>query len=127
MTELKPCPFCGCSARVTRSPEAAPLWIVEHDRSLTHGKCPLDMALLAWKTEDEAVASWNQRWDGDGQPFSFTREDVEMLRGIAKSAHLMMENRPDGYWSNDVANADNLASNLADRIEALLPPDDHNP
>lgn len=45
-----------------------------------------------------------------GQPFGFTREDVEMLRKEA--------NR----WSHGDAGA--AVETLADRIEALLPPED---
>lgn len=47
-----------------------------------------------------------------GQPFGFTREDVKMLRGIAfflADHHY----RPGGA----------AAANIADRIEALLPPE----
>lgn len=58
-----------------------------------------------------------------GQPFGFTHEDVRLLRAVARSAHLLMENRPDGYWSAGVADADKLAASLADRIAALLPPE----
>jgi hypothetical protein len=45
-----------------------------------------------------------------GQPFGFTREDVEMLRYSA-------ENTRDNYAAQDYLS-------LADRLEALLPPKD---
>ena len=56
------------------------------------------------------------------EPLGFTREDVALLRGIVKQAHMLMENRPDGYWVDEVYRADRRAGDLADRIEALLPP-----
>lgn len=49
-----------------------------------------------------------------GQPFGFTREDVELLRGFRS-----------GYWetgTEDMARSEEADyENLADRIEALLP------
>lgn len=56
-----------------------------------------------------------------GQPFGFTREDVECLRELAK------------HYNDDADNYETTGpaavwlSALADRIEALLPPDDPKP
>lgn len=49
-----------------------------------------------------------------GQPFGFTREDVELLRELAND-----EESP--LWPGRYGDEFN---NLADRIEALLPPED---
>ncbi|MGE0161357.1 MAG: hypothetical protein AB7T31_18325 [Gemmatimonadales bacterium] len=53
-----------------------------------------------------------------GQPFGFTREDVRLLRQSARDerAGVTADNRP----HPDVATA---YDSLADRIEALLPPE----
>lgn len=58
----------------------------------------------------------------DGKPL-FKRADVEVLRAVAQSADLLMENRPDGYWSDDVATAEAMALSLAERLASLLPPE----
>ena len=55
----------------------------------------------------------------EGQPFGFTREDVEMLREEAGTIAL------DSGMDRDAwAIAAKNLTNLADRIEALLPPED---
>ena len=51
-----------------------------------------------------------------GQPFGFTRNDVEALRAILPA--------PGETWHDAYGRREELAS-LADRIEALLPPDSH--
>ena len=50
-----------------------------------------------------------------GQPFGFTREDVELVRGL--------RGRPSEYDSSPIEDDDPALDALADRIEALLPPE----
>ena len=56
-----------------------------------------------------------------GQPFGFTREDVELIRGVAvdMSESARVNDRPTGRSAQYAA----LADDLATRIEALLPPE----
>jgi len=56
-----------------------------------------------------------------GQPFGFTREDVEKLRGVAW-VHDQVAAIAPGSGVEDCGLRD-WAISLADRIEALLPPD----
>ena len=49
------------------------------------------------------------------QPFGFTREDVEELRGRGDEADVGMDPRKELGWGK--------LHSLADRIEALLPPE----
>ena len=51
-----------------------------------------------------------------GQPFGFTREDVELLRSVERDSH----DPASAPYIGDVS----MLADLADRIEALLPPED---
>jgi len=53
-----------------------------------------------------------------GQPFGFTREDVNALRSVLD---LHRES-----WVNGVYGVDDICKHLADRIEALLPPEEES-
>lgn len=52
--ELKPCPFCGCQAEVTKWQEG---WFVECKAQRCGG------TIGAYKTEAEAIEAWNTRAD----------------------------------------------------------------
>ena len=59
MAELKPCPFCGCTAIINHK-EAIEAWIVE----CSNNSCPASYMIgNYYDTENEAVEVWNRRAD----------------------------------------------------------------
>ena len=63
-----------------------------------------------------------------GQPFGFTREDVSLIRNAAQEIYSSLRLWKDGreVGNEDIWGADNMEQikSLADRIEALLPPEE---
>ena len=55
MPELKPCPFCGGEAELSKSSGGD--WIV----GCTNGKCLMCPWSFGFKTKKEAIESWNTR------------------------------------------------------------------
>lgn len=62
MTDLKPCPFCGCSIHIERIEF---VWCAVHDDLMSIPNCPIQvLELYDWGesiTEQEAIALWNKR------------------------------------------------------------------
>ena len=79
-----------------------------------HHSSPLRAAGQVTTGTEQAVAALCLH----GQPFGFTREDVELLHQAAGDAESEARPYPDGC-----AEARAPFDNLADRIEALLPPE----
>ena len=64
MTELKPCPFCGCDKVMT--------WHVGHRDLPWMVECTGCMAEGPWaKTEKEAMELWNRRYN-NGMVFALS-------------------------------------------------------
>jgi len=84
-----------------------------------------EWAHVTQETHEQADAFWENAWGEQcerhetaarallGQPFGFTREDVQLLRDIEGDLNHM-------HWGTREVKV----MRLADRIEALLPPED---
>lgn len=82
MNELKPCPFCGESARIVPCDDEGNLRSDEYDKNPWSGlcyrivhvsfDCPVssDGGMFLYDTKDDAVESWNRRAD------EFDREEL---------------------------------------------------
>lgn len=84
---------------------------------LTRGRDP------AWKPSLFATEHAHAAMILHGQPFGFTREDVRLLRDLFRQ-QMVVARAPGSRESHD--NCVRIASridDLADRIEALLPPE----
>lgn len=55
MTELKPCPFCGCP------PTKGILSYGEHYVSCTNEDCLIESCASVEDTEEQAIKAWNKR------------------------------------------------------------------
>jgi len=81
---------------------------------------------LAWPETRHAVAAVCLH----GQPFGFTRDDVGLML-LARDAGRIVTDEPGGvprYAGRPLTFGEhNRLRDLADRIEALLPPDEGNP
>lgn len=57
--DLKPCPFCGCRAKIKEKPckiyDGAPWYYVECSRSSCRARTS------AWGQRAQAIISWNKR------------------------------------------------------------------
>lgn len=70
MTELKPCPFCGCSPILildTRWPR-----VLDHGVDAYHIECQTNRACPIWcadnkyyLSQQEAIEAWNTRVEGN--------------------------------------------------------------
>ncbi|WP_423212277.1 Lar family restriction alleviation protein [Paracoccus yeei] len=80
LSELRPCPFCGASARVFRDAlPLYPIWWVECSRR------PIPHHTTAFRSEREALDDWNRRaTEAD------LRAEVERLRANAKGMRALL-------------------------------------
>lgn len=65
MTELKPCPFCGARAALTKRPHTPTG--TEYTPTCTVPKCA-GRLYKKWLDENDAIAAWNRRaepWRGE--------------------------------------------------------------
>lgn len=57
MDELKPCPFCGCKARVLTTSD------FYYEVLCLNLECKINPATRFYKKEEEAIEAWNRRTD----------------------------------------------------------------
>lgn len=89
MEELKPCPFCGEEANLSKN--SCGSW----DIGCTNGKCDMCARSFGFDTKETAIKAWNTRAERTCHPFVSPDGAGWYAIGCSNCGHGFADNNPD--------------------------------